>query len=107
MVYGSKMLWKSRLTAGTMFPGPILRKHRMAHSPEQRLKMAAKTRRMARLVPGLSPQMRQDGRRLAAALEALSKANNVPKVSVPPMKGSQAAGGPIATKATAGVHPKV
>jgi hypothetical protein len=53
----------------------------MAYSPEQRVKLAARTRQMARLVPGLSPQMRQDGLRLAAAMEALAKVNNVPKVA--------------------------
>lgn len=53
----------------------------MAYSPEQRVKLAARVRQIARLTPALSPQMRQDGRRLAAAMEALAKVNNVPKVA--------------------------
>lgn len=78
----------------------------MAYSRSQ-LPRVAKALRVASLTRGLSPSLRQSARQSAAQVEALMKAFRNPKVSVPPMKGSQAAGGPISAKAGYGPEERV
>ena len=79
----------------------------MAYSRSQ-LPHVAKALRVGSLTRGLSPSLRQSARQSAAQVEALMKAYSKPKgVTMPPMRGSAAGGGPVTASAKVGATEKV
>lgn len=78
----------------------------MAYSRSQ-LPRVAKALRVGSLTRGLSPSLRQSARQSAAQVEALMRAFSKPKVTMPPMRGSAAGGGPVTANPGLGPRPQV
>lgn len=79
----------------------------MAYSRSQ-LPRVAKALRVGSLTRGLSPSLRQSARQSAAQVEALMRAFSKPKgVTMPPMRGSAAGGGPVTAETGFGPRQQV